>query len=115
MGNPATRIFAPGDDILYGYQILNARGDANQKPDVESFSRVFRDGQEIFTGKPQPLNIADEPNPNHLVGGGVLRLGAKMAPGDYVVQIVVNDKAAKSTATQWTDFQVTPPTGPAQQ
>lgn len=114
MGNPATRIFAPGDEVLYGYQILNARGDANQKAEVESFARVFRDGREIFTGKPQPLNMSDQPDPNRLVGGGVLRLGAAMAPGDYVVQIVVNDKAAKSTAAQWTDFQVTPPTAPAQ-
>jgi VWFA-related protein len=114
MGNPATRMFAPGDDILYGYQILNAHGDINQRPEVESLARVFRDGQEIFTGKAQPLNMSDEPDPSHLVGGGVLKLGTKMEPGDYVVQIVVNDKAAKSTATQWTDFQVMP-TAPAQQ
>jgi VWFA-related protein len=114
LGNPATRMFAPGEDILYGYQILNARGDTNQKPEVESFARVFRDGQEIFTGKPQPLNMSDEPDATHLVGGGVLKLGTKMEPGDYVVQIVVNDKAAKSTATQWTDFQVTPPTAATQ-
>jgi VWFA-related protein len=115
LGNPATRMFEPGDDILYGYQILNAHGEANQKPEIESFARVFRDGQEIFTGKPQPLDMSGEPDPSHLVGGGVLRLGTKMAPGDYVVQIVVTDQTAKSTAAQWTDFQVTEPTAPAQQ
>jgi hypothetical protein len=37
-----------------------------------------------------------------------------MAPGDYVVQIVVTDKTAKTTATQWTDFQVTASTPAAQ-
>ncbi len=56
-----------------------------------------------------------QPDPNHLVGGGVLKLGTKMEPGDYVVQIVVNDKAAKSTATQWTDFEVMPLTAATQQ
>ena len=30
--------------------------------------------------------MADQADPKHLVGGGVLKLGAKMEPGDYVVQ-----------------------------
>ncbi len=107
MGNPATRIFQPGDEILYGYQILNAHQEPSQQPEIEVFVRVYRDGQEIHTGKPQRLDMADQANPKSLVGGGVLRLGTKMAPGDYVVQIVVTDKAAKTTATQWTDFEVT--------
>jgi hypothetical protein len=115
LGNPAMRVFQPGDDIIYGYQILNAREEANQKPEIESFARVFRDGQEIHTGNPQPLEVASQPDPKHLVGGGVLKLGAKMAPGDYVVQVVVNDKLAKTTSTQWTDFEVAAPAAPAQQ
>ncbi len=109
LGNPAMRIFQPGDDILYGYQILNARQDSAQKPDIEAYVRVFRDGQEILTGKPQPLNLEDLADPKRLVGGGVLKLGANMHPGDYVVQVVVTDKAAKTTATQWTDFEVASP------
>ncbi len=113
LGNPATRIFQPGDQILYGFQILNAREDANQKPEIETYARVFRDGQQIHSGQPQALDVATQPDPKHLVGGGLLKLGANMQPGDYVVQVVVNDKAAKTTATQWTDFQVVEPAGPS--
>lgn len=112
MFSPASRTFHPGDQILYGYQILNAHREANQQPEVETFARVFRDGQEIFTGKPTPLPLAADAK--ELVGGGVLKLGGQLGPGDYVVQIVVNDKAAKATATQWTDFQVTDSSAPAQ-
>jgi VWFA-related protein len=111
-GSPAARTFQPGDEILYGYQILNAREDANHKPDIEAYARVFRDGQEIFTGKPAPLQTP--PDLKQLMGVGILRLGQAMQPGDYVVQVVVEDKAAKTTATQWTDFEVTGATAPGQ-
>ena len=35
-----------------------------------------------------------------------------LPPGDYVLQVVVTDKIAKATATQWSDFEVKDP-GPA--
>lgn len=113
-GSPATRVFAPGDEILYGYQILNAKQEANQKPDLEAYTRLFRDGQEIFTGKPAAVPAPDGARQN--IAGGVLRLGTKMQPGDYVVQVVVTDRAAKTTASQYTDFRVldTAATAPAQ-
>ncbi len=64
LGNPAMRIFQPGDDILYGYQILNARQDSAQKPDIEAYVRVFRDGQEILTGEAPALEPRTLPIPN---------------------------------------------------
>jgi hypothetical protein len=83
--------------------------DSNQKPDIETYSRVFRDGTEIFTGKPQPMNNDVQTDLKKLVSGGVLKLGATMKPGDYVLQVVVTDKVAKTTATQWSDFEVKDP------
>ena len=44
-----------------------------------------------------------------LVGGGVLKLGGTMKPGDYVLQVVVTDKVGRTTATQWSDFEVKDP------
>jgi hypothetical protein len=111
-GSPAMRVFAPGDDILYGYQILNPQVDSNQNAQIEASSRVFRDGAEIFTGTPQPMNTDVQTDLKKMVGGGVLKLGGKMQPGDYVLQVVVTDKIAKATATQWSDFEVKDP-GPA--
>ena len=114
-GDPAVRVFQPGEDILYGYQILNARATAGHPPEVEASTRVFRDGQEIHAGSPMPLSLKDQPDGRRLGGGGLLRLGPQMHPGDYVLQIVVTDKAAKTSATQWTDFQVRAPNAPAPQ
>jgi len=107
--SPAMRVFAPGEDILYAYQILNPQVDSNQKAQIEASSRVFRDGAEIFTGTPQPVNTDVQTDLKKMVGGGVLKLGAKMEPGDYVLQVVVTDKIAKTTATQWSDFEVKDP------
>ena len=107
------RVFAPGADILYGYQILNPQVDSNQKAQIETFSRVFRDGEEIFTGKAQPMNTDVQTDLKKMVGGGVLKLGSNMQPGDYVLQVVVTDKIAKTTATQWSDFEVKDPAGAA--
>jgi len=56
-----------------------------------------------------PFTAKDQPDPKHLVAGGRLQLGAKMAPGDYVLQVIVTDKLAKekyNIATQWQDFVV---------
>jgi VWFA-related protein len=107
--SPAMRVFAPGEDILYGYQILNPQVDSSRKAEIETFSRVFRDGAEIFTGTPQPMNTDVQTDLKKMVGGGVLKLGANMRPGDYVLQVVVTDKIAKTTATQWSDFEVKDP------
>jgi VWFA-related protein len=106
---PAMRVFAPGEDILYGYQILNPQVDSNQKAQIEVSSRVFRDGVEIFAGAPQPMNTGVQTDMKKMVGGGVLKLGGKMQPGDYVLQVVVTDKIARTTATQWSDFEVKDP------
>jgi len=108
-GSPAMRVFAPGEDILYGFQILNPQVDSNQKAQIEASSRVFRDGAEIFTGTPQPMNTDVQTDLKKMVGGGVLKLGGKMQPGDYVLQVVVTDKIAKTTVTQWSDFEVKDP------
>jgi VWFA-related protein len=108
-GSPAMRVFSPGQDIIYGYQILNPQADSNQKPEIETYSRVFRDGTEIFTGKPQAMNTDVQTDLKKLVTGSVLKLGSNMQPGDYVLQVVVTDKVAKTTATQWSDFEVKNP------
>ena len=41
--------------------------------------------------------------------GSRLQLGMNLAPGDYVLQLIVTDellKGSKATATQWLDFEI---------
>lgn len=109
MGSAAVRQFRKGDQILYGYEILNAETDSNQKTQLESQTRLFRDGQQVYEGKPNPLPMNGQQDPKRLVAGGTMKLGAQIAPGDYVLQVTVTDRLAKEkfrTATQWMDFEV---------
>ena len=108
--NPAVRVFKPGRALIYGYQIMNAQVDhSTRKPQVEAQLRLFRDGKQVYAGKPMPLEAGDQPDMKHLLAGGRLQLGTKMQPGDYVLQVVVTDHLAKEKAriaTSAMDFEV---------
>ena len=108
-GSPAMRVFTPGEDILYGYQILNRPlGFKSKDGDRKLQPRLSRRSGD-FCGKPQPMNADGQTDLKRMVGGGVLKLGGTMKPGDYVLQVVVTDKVGKETATQWSDFEVKDP------
>ena len=52
-GGPATRRYRPGQSIVYGFQIINAKIKGSQKePQIVYFVRVFRD-------KTQPQQITN--------------------------------------------------------
>ena len=109
LGTPADRSFLPGEPVLYALQILNARTDAGKKPQLEVEARVFRDGVQINESAPRPADTAQQGDPAHLIAAGEFRLGSKMKPGDYVLQLVVTDKLAdpeNRVASQWMDFEV---------
>lgn len=110
-GGPAIRRFRPGQGIVYGYAVINPqRKGSNKKAAILSFVRVFRNGKLIYTG-PESRSVLDIPEaPNQIQGGGLLRLGSQLAPGEYLVQVIVRDENGKKKApplTQWIDFEVT--------
>ncbi|SPF42993.1 conserved exported hypothetical protein [Candidatus Sulfopaludibacter sp. SbA4] len=108
-GSAAVRIFKPGTAIMYGYQVLNAQTGAQQHPSLEVQTRLYRDGKEVYTGKAMTLSMEGQPDPKRLIGGGSMKLGAQITPGDYVLQVIVTDKLASEkyrTATQWMDFEI---------
>jgi hypothetical protein len=109
-GGAARRSFRRGAVIGYGYEIINAKTGAGQQPELEMQARLFRDGEQVLTGK-ATVAAGGASDPQRLPASGRLALGRDMAPGEYVLQVVVTDKLAKgkgSTATQSTDFEVVP-------
>jgi hypothetical protein len=109
MGTPAVRIFKQGTAITYAYQVLNAQAEGGKTPELEVQTRLFRDGEQVYAGKPAPLLVQDQPDTKHLVGGGRMHLGSNITPGDYVLQVIVSDKLAKDKykfATQSMDFEI---------
>ena len=108
--SPAVRRFQRGMVVEYAYIIYNAQTDkTTHRPQLETELRLYADGKLVYTGGVRPLDAGSQPDPKRLVGGGSIRLGKELVPGDYVLQVVVNDKLAKDKrhlATQWIDFEL---------
>jgi VWFA-related protein len=110
LASPGVRQFRQGMTLNYAYVIFNARPDKQTKqPRLSTRTRLFRDGAEVFSSDDVPVAVGANADPTRLVAGGSLRLGTNLAPGDYVLQIIVTDPLADpkhQTATQWIDFEI---------
>ena len=107
---PAVRHFHTGMGLQYGFVIYNAQLEkATSRPQLTTQVRLFRDGKVVYAGKENPFNVQNPPDLKRLIGGGAIQLGTDLTPGEYVLQIVVNDLLADEkhrTATQWMDFEI---------
>jgi hypothetical protein len=109
-GGAARRIFRRGSKMAYYYEILNA-GIGAGHPELEVQTRLFRDGEQVLTDKISVNDAKGAPDPQRLNTGGSLSLAGNMAPGEYVLQVIVTDKLAKSkfnVVTQSVDFEIEP-------
>jgi hypothetical protein len=103
----AVRIFKPDTPMLYAYQIYDARLDRAKKPQLQLQTRLFREGQEVFSSNPAPLAAAGA-DPKRLIVTGRLKI-SKALPGHYALQVLVTDKIAKERyqlAAQSIDFEI---------
>jgi len=108
--SPAVRHFRLGMLMEYSFLIFNARLDkASNHPQLTMQVRLFRDGKAVFTGKENAVSDSNQPDPKRLIAGGGLTIGNDLTPGEYVLQVVVNDMLADEkhrTAAQWMDFEI---------
>lgn len=106
----AVRQLRTGLVVVYQLAIYNAQIDkATAKPALKTQLKLFRNGQEIFTGKETPLDVSNQPDLKRLGAGGAIQLGSEMAPGEYILQVLVSDSMANEkyrVASQWIDFEV---------
>ncbi len=106
----SARRFRHGAAFDYGYLIYNARLDkATGRPRLTTQARLFRDGQLIYQSAPQPFDAGRQTDTTRLLAAGSLQVGADLAPGEYVLQVVVEDSLVggkSGLAAQWIDFQV---------
>jgi VWFA-related protein len=107
---PATRRFRRGALLDYGLVIYNAKRDrATGRPQLTIQARLFRDGQQVYAGQPQPFDPGQQSGLERVEAAGRLQLGAALEPGEYVLQLVVTDALAgksRAVATQWIDFEL---------
>ena len=107
----ARRSFRRGTVLDYLYEIINAKTDSSRHPELEVQTRMFHDGERLADEKTALATARPAPDPQHLRAGGRLSLGGDMAPGEYVLQVIVTDKLVRNkfnTVTQSMDFEIEP-------
>ena len=105
-GTPAVRIFKTGEAISYVYEILNARTDSNDKTQLETMMRLYREGEIVYEGPPSALNLVNERDARRVAVTSQLQL-TKVTPGNYAMQVIVFDRLRKDrVASQAIDFEV---------
>ena len=108
---PAVRRFHRGMRVRYAFIILNAQPDQGTgRPHVLTQVVLYHEGKAIFTGPTTPIDLRDLKDPNRVVAGGTVNLGAELQPGEYILQLIVTDSLAREkkyqTSTRWIDFDV---------
>jgi VWFA-related protein len=106
---PAVRRFHQGTSLDAAYAVYNAPLDKSTNlPQLTTQIRIFRDGKAVFTGTETPLNAAGQVDLKRLIANSVVQLDSEFVPGDYVLQIIVEDHLGKEKrhAIQWIDFEV---------
>ncbi len=109
MSDTSLRRLKRGTVLRYGCEIYNAKLDASKQPQLQTRIRVFRDGKVILDGTAKRYELLGQTDLRHLKTAGALAIGEKMAPGDYILQIIVTDtlaKAKQQVATQFVQFEV---------
>jgi VWFA-related protein len=101
------RRFPPGASLVFGYTIYNAAVEKKTSaPRLMTQTLVFRDAVKIYSSDRVAVAAAEQTDLKRIATGARLQLGSALTPGEYVVQIVVEDQVAKRTATQVTQFEV---------
>ena len=112
VNSPAVRHFKAGMILDYGFVIYNAKiTKGDNHPRLTTQVRLFHGSTTVFSGKENPYTSNNPPDLLRLTAGGEIQLGTDLAPGDYVLQIIVNDLNADEkhrTASQWMDFEIVP-------
>ncbi|HSP62468.1 MAG TPA: VWA domain-containing protein [Pyrinomonadaceae bacterium] len=110
INGPGVRRFHQGSTLVFAYTIYNALVDqVTHQPQLTTQTRVFRDGKLIYEVNPTAVDVSRQRDLQRPTAAAELQLGPELPPGQYVLQIIVEDRRAKEktrTATQWIDFEV---------
>ncbi|MET0645019.1 MAG: VWA domain-containing protein [Pyrinomonadaceae bacterium] len=105
LASPASRVFRHGWYLDYACLVLNA-GKLKKGAQLNSQVKLFREGQQVFTGDAFPVDLSNQADPARLVVARRLQLGTILEPGDYVLQLTITDSNGNRTATRFIDFKL---------
>lgn len=102
----ALRRFRQKTVLEYDYIVYNAKLDAEKKPQIQVQTRLFRDNKLILESKLTPVKADQQTDFQRIQNGGLITLGIDLAPGNYVLQVVVKDNLTDKFTSQFIDFEI---------
>ena len=110
MATPSAQRFAANSDLYFGFMAYNAAiNPATRVPDLIMETKLFRDGKVIGEPSQTTIEIKNQADLSRLFINGVFRLAPDLEPGNYFLQVVITDKAARDkqpSSTQWVGFEI---------
>ena len=104
LATPLLRTFRRGHDLVWGSQVLNPKLKKGS-PKLEASLRIFHDGELISEFPPELIDAKAQKS--EIAASGSVRLGKNMQPGDYILQLVVEDQNdGAKTVAQAIDIRV---------
>ena len=103
---PAVRRYSRGSSLAYPYSIYNASNAASGRPELFRVLKLFRDGVLVAETPEEAVKAVARAGDGRIDDHGNLRITSAVQPGEYVLQVIMRDKAANKVATQWIDFEV---------
>ena len=94
--SPAMRVFRPGEELEYRFQILNAKVDrVGKRPRMEARMRVLHEAKTVFETGSLALNLQPQKDWKRVFYAGRMKLADDLKPGNYILQFLVTDKLRK--------------------
>jgi VWFA-related protein len=107
-GSSAQRVVQKGSELDYAVSVFNTvLAPNNQRPNLLTQLRLYRDGTLLYTGKKLPLAASETPVNGLVLVKGRVRISSP--PGEYLLEIAVQDllaPAKKQAAVRYVDFTV---------
>ena len=108
LGAPSVRIFEPGSEVVYAYEIYDGRHDAAGKRLMMS-TALLRNGKVVYKNNPTPVDAPSAGGAVRVIPiAGRLSLGHDVPAGPYTLQVTAAEPGggSKGIARQWIDFEV---------
>jgi len=103
----AVRKFKAGSVLRFGYQIYNAKIEADHSAKLIYHLRLYTAGKIVTDFEPAPIPKIVYESPKVISTIGAIKLGEALSPGDYILAVDLIDGNGKGrSATQFIQFEI---------
>jgi VWFA-related protein len=100
------RQFRAGTVLRYGFEVYNSARAAGVPHVLETRARIFQNDRVVIEGNLNKVDVSAQSDAKRIKLSGAVMLKKELLPGDYVLQITVNDPAGGQAATQIIPFEI---------